>query len=85
MFGMMGVFAEFEREVIRERVLAGMARAKAMGTKSGRAIGRPVIDPKKQLAIRAAYAAGGVGLRAVAKQFNVGYETVRRCLAANGG
>ena len=31
-------------------------------------------------AIRAAYEAGGVGLRAVAAQFGVGVETVRRCL-----
>jgi DNA invertase Pin-like site-specific DNA recombinase len=36
MFQMMGVFAEFERNVIRERVLAGMARAKVQGTKSGK-------------------------------------------------
>ena len=39
------VFAEFERSIIRERVLPGMARAKAKGTKSGKAIGRPAIAP----------------------------------------
>src|SRR5262249_38133181 len=33
MFQMLGVLAEFERAIIRERVLAGMARAKAEGTK----------------------------------------------------
>jgi DNA invertase Pin-like site-specific DNA recombinase len=32
MFQMMGVFAEFERSMIRERVLAGMSRAAATGT-----------------------------------------------------
>src|SRR5712675_2468477 len=31
MFGMLGVFAEFERSMIRERVNAGLARAKAQG------------------------------------------------------
>jgi len=36
MFQMLGVFAEFERAIIRERVVAGMARAKANGTKSGK-------------------------------------------------
>ena len=41
MFQMLGVFAEFERAIIRERVVAGMARAKANGTKSGKPIGRP--------------------------------------------
>ena len=40
MFQMMGVFAEFERSMIRERVRAGLARAKATGTKSGKPLGR---------------------------------------------
>ena len=41
LFQMMGGFAEFEREMIRERVAPGLARAKAHGTKSGKPIGRP--------------------------------------------
>jgi DNA invertase Pin-like site-specific DNA recombinase len=41
MFQMMGVFAEFERSMIVERVRAGVGRAKASGTKSGKAFGRP--------------------------------------------
>jgi DNA invertase Pin-like site-specific DNA recombinase len=36
MFQMCGVFAEFERGIIRERVNAGLARARANGTKLGR-------------------------------------------------
>jgi DNA invertase Pin-like site-specific DNA recombinase len=36
MFQMMGVFAEFERAMIRERVLAGLARARQAGTHLGR-------------------------------------------------
>jgi DNA invertase Pin-like site-specific DNA recombinase len=81
MFQMMGVFAEFERAMIRERVLAGMARAKAHGTKSGRAIGRPPLNPQRREAIAAAYRAGGVGLRTVAKTFGVCAETARRIVA----
>ena len=81
MFQMMGVFAEFERSIIQERVRAGMARARERGTKSGNAIGRPRgIPPATRTAIRQAYKAGGVGMRGVAKQFGVGAETVRRCL-----
>ena len=80
MFGMLSVFAEFERSIIRERVLSGMARAKAKGTKSGKAIGRPAIAPPTRNAIRDAYKAGGVSLRAVSRKHNVGVETVRRCL-----
>ena len=36
---MLGVFAEFEREMIRERVCAGLARARQCGTESGTPIG----------------------------------------------
>jgi DNA invertase Pin-like site-specific DNA recombinase len=57
MFQMMGVFAEFERAIIRERVLAGLARAREDGVTLGR---RPieVTDAKKVGAIRAARADG---------------------------
>ena len=48
MFQMLGVFAEFERAIIRERVLAGLARAKEKGTKSGKPIGRPAIHPARR-------------------------------------
>src|SRR5262249_9263676 len=81
MFQMMGVFAEFERAMIAERVRSGMARAKLQGTKSGKAIGRPRLDPRTRSGIRAAYAAGEVGMRAVAKKFGVAVETVRRCFS----
>jgi len=40
-------------------------------------VGRPSIP---RAAIRAAYEAGGIGLRAIAAQFGVGVETVRRCV-----
>ena len=46
MFQMMGVFAEFERSMIVERVRSGVARAKATGTKSGKAFGRPRTAPE---------------------------------------
>ena len=79
MFGMLSVFAEFERAMIRERVTAGMKRAKEKGTKSGKAIGRPAIPDHTRNAIRDTYNGSGKGLREVARQFNVGIETVRRC------
>jgi DNA invertase Pin-like site-specific DNA recombinase len=78
MFGMLSVFSEFERSIIRERVIAGLARAKVKGTKSGKPIGRPAIPDAMRQAIRNAYASDGVGMRTVAKRFNVSVETVRR-------
>jgi DNA invertase Pin-like site-specific DNA recombinase len=81
MFGMLSVFAEFERSIIRERVVAGMKRAQAKGTKSGKPIGRPALPPQVKNAICEAYKAGGASMRGVAKRFNVSVETVRRSLA----
>ena len=80
MFGMLSVFSEFERAIIQERIAAGMARAKANGTKSGKPIGRPRIAAPIKDRIRAAHRAGGASLRDLAAQFGVGRETVRRVL-----
>src|SRR5580698_8430449 len=44
MFQMLGVFAEFERGIIRERVNAGLARARANGTKLGRRRVKPAVE-----------------------------------------
>ncbi len=49
---MLSVFSEFERAIIQERIAAGMARAKANGTKSGKPIGRPRIAARYHSAER---------------------------------
>jgi DNA invertase Pin-like site-specific DNA recombinase len=78
MFQMMGVFAEFERAMIRERVIAGLA--KAQGTRLGR---RPIeeVDAGKVAAIRAARATG-MGIRRIARELQVGVGTVIRIVGA---
>ncbi len=79
MFQVMGVFTEFEREMIRERINAGLARAKERGTKSGRPIGRPR-TPKKTLdAIRAARDQGK-GIKRIARDLGVGVGTVQKAV-----
>jgi DNA invertase Pin-like site-specific DNA recombinase len=75
MFQMMGVFAEFERAMIVERVKAGLARAKAMGTK----IGRPKVSPEVEQRIRDLYAAG-MGRVKIAKTLGVGVSLTSRVL-----
>jgi DNA invertase Pin-like site-specific DNA recombinase len=55
---MMGVFAEFERAMIRERVKSGLERAKAQG----KILGRPPIDAEKEAAIRADLRNGRAGI-----------------------
>ncbi len=73
MFGMMGVFAEFERAMIQERVKAGLERAK----KQGKVLGRPKVSKAKENAIRKARKAGK-GIRKVARELNVGVSVVQR-------
>ncbi|MBN8959423.1 MAG: recombinase family protein [Rhizobiales bacterium] len=76
MFQMLGVFAEFERAMIRERVMAGLERAKAEGITLGRRRLEDA-DPKTVKAIRAGLA-NGQGVKAVAKGLRVGVGTVIR-------
>jgi DNA invertase Pin-like site-specific DNA recombinase len=83
LFGMMGVFAEFERGMIQERVRAGLARAKAKGTKTGNPIGRPAISGKVEHRIRA-LRAEGLGMLKVAKLVGCGVSVVQRVDAAAG-
>ena len=45
LFQMTGVFAEFERAMIKERVESGLERAKAQG----KVLGRPTIEAEKEL------------------------------------
>jgi DNA invertase Pin-like site-specific DNA recombinase len=70
---MMGVFAEFERAMIVERVKAGLSRARSQGKRLGR---RPVNDAVVQR-IREQLATGA-GILKTAKTLNVGTGTVHR-------
>ena len=79
MFQMMGVFAEFERSMIQERVKSGLARAKKHGTKSGKPLGRPKVNGKIEKAVLAVRAEG-TGKRKIAKQLGIGVSTVNRIL-----
>lgn len=74
MFQMMGVFAEFERAMIQERVKSGLARARA----EGRRLGRPTIAVTTEEAIRTALRQGGTGIRKLAAAHKVGVGTVMR-------
>jgi DNA invertase Pin-like site-specific DNA recombinase len=80
MFQMMGVFAEFERAMVRERVMAGLKRARAKGTK----LGRPTISPAKERAIRADLAAG-LGFRRIMARHGVGTSVTQRIKAEIAG
>lgn len=73
MLQMAAVFAELERSMIRERVLAGLARARAAGHK----LGRPMVSAKTEAAIRARLKTGE-GMVKIARAPGVGVSTVQR-------
>jgi DNA invertase Pin-like site-specific DNA recombinase len=77
MFQMMGVFAEFERAMIQERVHAGLKRAAA----EGKFPGRPTVGLEKENAIRECLAQG-FGLIKTANTVGVGVSVVQRVRAA---
>jgi DNA invertase Pin-like site-specific DNA recombinase len=80
LFHVLAAIAEFERDLIRERVVAGIRRARAQG----RHVGRPAkyrVDPTAARALLAA----GVSLRATARQLGVHPSAVQRALARAAG
>lgn len=75
------VFAEFERGMMQERINAGIARARANGTKSGKPIGRPKVSIEIEAAIKTARAEGK-GIRKIAREVGVGTGTVQRLVGS---
>jgi DNA invertase Pin-like site-specific DNA recombinase len=75
MFQLMGVFAEYERAIIAERVRAGLARAKG----EGKQLGRPRLAPELEGRIRKALSEPGrPGVRVIAERFGISPGTVQR-------
>jgi DNA invertase Pin-like site-specific DNA recombinase len=82
MFSLVGSFAEYERTLIKERVRAGMERAKKSGTKSGRAIGRPsnVNDGTKSAVVE--LHKSGMSMNKICKTLSIGSGTLYKLLEA---
>jgi DNA invertase Pin-like site-specific DNA recombinase len=73
MFSMMGVFAEFERSMIQERVRAGLKRARA----EGKVLGRPKVSAKVEAKVRD-LRRQGTGIQKTARLAGCGVGTVIR-------
>jgi len=74
MFQLLGAFAEFERNLIKERVKAGLANAKAKGAKLGRP--SPEFDEAELLRLRG----NGVTIRGIAEKLNLRKSFVHKTL-----
>lgn len=73
MFSLLSVFSEFERAILRERIMAGLARSRAQGKRSG----RPPLPPITIDKIKRALAAG-TSINATARKLKLGVATVHR-------
>lgn len=80
MFHVLSAIAEFERDLIRDRVRTGMRRVKHQGTKSGRPVGRPRVLLSRAEVIK--LAGDGASLREIAARLGVSPSTVSRAKAA---
>lgn len=78
-FDMLGVFAEFETNLRRERQLEGIRAAKDKGVYKGR---KPSID---RLEVRRLREVEGLGPSAIARQLGIGRASVYRVLGGKGG
>lgn len=79
LFQMLGVFAEFERSIIQERIHTGLDRARAKGVRLGRP---PAVERLAERQIIAARAADPQrSTRAIARELGVSERHVRRVLA----
>jgi len=70
------VFAQFEREILRERVRAGLAHAR----QNGKRLGRPLTAAHKRLQVRKLFA-NGLSKAEIARRLAIGRTSVRRLLA----
>lgn len=77
LLSLLGAVAEFERSLIRERQLEGIALAKAAGKYRG---GQPKLHDEQAAELRRRHAAGE-GVAALAREFGVSRQTVYRYLA----
>ena len=73
MFQLLGVFSEYERAMVSERVKSSLARLRAQG----KVLGRKPLDPAKVETIRSSLLAGQ-SINATAKALKVGVGTVHR-------
>jgi len=77
MAGLLAVFAEFERDILRERVRAGLAHAR----QNGKRLGRPATAALHADQVRKLYRAG-VSKSEIARRLQIGRTSVRRILGA---
>lgn len=80
MAGLLAVFAEFEHEILQERVRAGLAHAR----ENGKRLGRPPTALRNAKQVRQLFRAG-ISKAAIARKLQIGRTSVRRILTSRRG
>jgi len=78
MAGLLAVFAEFEREILRERVKAGLAQARQNGRQLGRLRSAALLEPQVRQLV-----AQKVSQAEIARRLSIGRTSVRRILSSS--
>ena len=78
LFSMISAFAEFERSIIRERVMSGLANAKAKGKILGRKTNLTPATEKRIIDMKSS----GASIRKIASECSVGTQTIYKVLRA---
>jgi putative DNA-invertase from lambdoid prophage Rac len=78
MAGLLTIFAEFEREILRERTRAGLVQARL----NGKQLGRPISAGQHATEIRRLHRAG-IAKAEIARRLEIGRTSVRRILKTN--
>ena len=76
MAGLLAIFAEFEREILRERVKAGIAHARSMGKMHG----RPASTKKYESDVMSLFK-NGINPSEIARRLGIGRTSVRRIIS----
>jgi putative DNA-invertase from lambdoid prophage Rac len=76
MAGLLAIFAEFEKEILRERTRAGLAHAR----QNGKRLGRPITAATEATEVRVLHRAG-ISKAEIARRLRIGRTSVRRILA----
>jgi DNA invertase Pin-like site-specific DNA recombinase len=83
-FNIFGSLAQFERELIKERTLAGLASARARGRSGGRPKGLSEEDQKTAIVAEALHREGHLGVNEIAKRLQVSKATLYKYLRHRG-
>ena len=81
LLGILGSFAEFERNIMLERQAEGIAHAKANGTKTGKPFGNQPLDTERLRPIAIAHSKSGMNISQISRAMNLSRPSITKLLS----